>query len=210
VVARPPPPLPAHRGGTSPWEPHLPAHWHPPMPLHSIELQVSVKLRVDEPTFVQAASRCSLESVCCKSMFQVFQMFQRYVTRVSYGCCETRSRCCICCNSCTRMLQVSVLNVSSAFQMYIASVFIWILHLFHTCVTCVLSRCCIYFAMAFQAFSCVFTSVSDVCCKCFNCFECILQMFYLDVSKVDRVLHHNPTPHSNIGAHRVLAKKNPR
>jgi hypothetical protein len=34
-----------------------------------------------------------------------------------------------------------------------------------------LSRCCLYFAMAFQAFPGVFTSVSDVRCKCFNCFR---------------------------------------
>jgi hypothetical protein len=31
-----------------------------------------------------------------------------------------------------------------------------------------------------------FASVSDVCCKCFRC---MLQMFYLDIAKVDLVLH---------------------
>jgi hypothetical protein len=48
-----------------------------------------------------------------------------------------------------------------------------------------LSRCCICFAMATH----VFFRVSDVCCKCFNCFGHMLQIFPLDVAKVDLVLH---------------------
>jgi len=35
----------------------------------------------------------------------------------------------------------------------------------------------------------VFPRVSDVCCKCFNCFGRTLQMFPLDVAKVDLMLH---------------------
>ena len=35
------------------------------------------------------------------------------------------------------------------FETYIASVFIWMLHVFHTYVASVLSGCCICFAMAF-------------------------------------------------------------
>jgi hypothetical protein len=38
----------------------------------------------------------------------VFQMFQRYATSVSYGCCKSKSWCCICCNGCTCMLQIYV------------------------------------------------------------------------------------------------------
>jgi hypothetical protein len=34
---------------------------------------------------------------CCKCTFQTFQMFQRNVVSVSYGCCKSRSRCCTCC-----------------------------------------------------------------------------------------------------------------
>ena len=50
-----------------------------------------------------------------------------------------------------------------------ASVFIWMLHLFHTYITCILSGCCIYFAM-------VFSSVF----KCFyKCFRHMLQVFQL-------------------------------
>jgi hypothetical protein len=45
-----------------------------------------------------------LENICCKCLFQVFWIFQRYIASVSYGCCKNKSRCCICCNGCTRML----------------------------------------------------------------------------------------------------------
>jgi hypothetical protein len=41
---------------------------------------------------------------------------------------------------CTCMLQASVPNVSSVFEMHVVSVFIWMLHIFHTYVTSVLSR----------------------------------------------------------------------
>jgi uncharacterized membrane protein len=33
-------------------------------------------------------------SVCCKTMFWVFQRFRRNVASVSRGCCKSRSRCC--------------------------------------------------------------------------------------------------------------------
>jgi hypothetical protein len=52
-----------------------------------------------------------VSEACCKCMFGVFQMFQRYVSSVFSG----------------RMLQV----------------FIWMLHMFHTYVACVLLGCCI-------------------------------------------------------------------
>jgi hypothetical protein len=63
------------------------------------------------------------ESACCKHMFQIFQMFQRYVVNVSYRCCKV-DRVCICCNSYTHILQVSIPNVTPIFQTYVASVFI--------------------------------------------------------------------------------------
>ena len=46
--------------------------------------------------------------VCCKCMFQIFELFQRYVVSVLSGCC-------ICCTGNTRMLQVYVSNVSAIF-----------------------------------------------------------------------------------------------
>jgi hypothetical protein len=87
----------------------------------------------------KTASRCCAKSACCKHMFQVFNMLQRYVSSVSYECCKSRLGCCICCNGCTCMFQTSIPNVSSIFQTFVASVFISMLHMFHTYVANVLS-----------------------------------------------------------------------
>jgi hypothetical protein len=53
---------------------------------------------------------------------------------------------------CTRMLQVSFPNVSSVFQIYVVSMFIWMLYMFCIYVASVLSRCWVYFAMCFKYF----------------------------------------------------------
>ena len=57
--------------------------------------------------------------------------------------------------------------------------------MFDTYVAVVSSGCRICFAIATHMFSSVFTSVSDVCFKCFSYFGHMLQVFHLDVSKVD-------------------------
>ena len=66
---------------------------------------------------------------------------------------------------------------------------------FHTYVASVLSvccksrsGCCMHLQWLSTVFGC-FAIVSDVCCKYFNYFGCMLQVFYLDVAKVDLVLH---------------------
>ena len=58
------------------------------------------------PPAYQGLLKTHVSSVC-------FLVFQRYVASVSNGCCKSRSECCICCNRCTRVFQVYVLNVSS-------------------------------------------------------------------------------------------------
>jgi hypothetical protein len=68
------------------------------------------------------------------------------------------------------------------FHTFVASVFIRMLHVFHTYVACALSESCTYFTMIFSSVFRCFTSVSTI-------FERTLQMFYLNVFKVDRVLH---------------------
>jgi hypothetical protein len=72
-----------------------------------------------QPTEDTTAGR----SACCKHMFQVFQIFQRYVASVSDGCCKSRSGCCTCCNVYIGMLQALVPNVSSIFRTHVTSVF---------------------------------------------------------------------------------------
>jgi hypothetical protein len=84
---------------------------------------------------------------------QVFQMFQRYVASVSYGCCEVDRDVAyvaipmhVCCKCLFKIFHLF-------FHKYVASVFIWMLRMFHTYVTSVLFGCCICLAMAFQVFS---------------------------------------------------------
>ena len=106
-------------------------------------------------------------NTCCKSMFQVFNMFHLDVAIISCGCCKSRSGCCICCNRYTRMLQAFVHIVSVVFQ-----------RMLQVC----LSKCCICFIWMLYIFCNsffkrlgVFISVSDVCCKCFNCFRAYIE-----------------------------------
>jgi hypothetical protein len=47
----------------------------------------------------------------------------------------------------------------------------WMLHIFHTYVASVLSRCCVCFCNGFKCFSDVFANVSDACSKCFICLQ---------------------------------------
>jgi hypothetical protein len=77
----------------------------------------------------------------------------------------------------TRMLQASVTNVSSVFRTYVASVFIYMLHMFHTYVVSVLPGCCICLAMGFKCFSSVFyvfhlsSFIRCKCCIASGCFK---------------------------------------
>jgi hypothetical protein len=94
------------------------------------------------------------------------------------------------------MLQASVPNVSSVFQMYIVSVFIWMLYMFHTYVVSILSGCLQWFFSVFQFFLQVFqahvSSVSSVFRRMLHVssvssvFRRMLQVLHLDISKVDR------------------------
>jgi hypothetical protein len=71
--------------------------------------------------------------------------------------------------------------------MYVANVFIWMLHMFHTYVAIVLFGCCVCVAMVFKWLSCVFC----VSYACFRYFICLLLYVgsIADISKVDQVLH---------------------
>jgi hypothetical protein len=55
-----------------------------------------------------------------------------------------------CCNSMFRVFQMYASSVF--FRMHVAIVFIWMLHMFHTYVACVLFGCCVWL----QWFSSVF------------------------------------------------------
>jgi hypothetical protein len=67
------------------------------------------------------------------------------------------------------------------FRTYVASVFIWMLYMFHAYVACILSGCCLCLQMFSSVFRCFFkclrsmlqvcvsnvSVVLDICCKCF-------------------------------------------
>jgi hypothetical protein len=92
--------------------------------LRSVELHADIEFRIDEPPFSSKQQDVVLESACCKLLCKVFQIFQRYVASISYGCCKNRLRCCICCNGCTRILQYFIFNVSSVFRCMLQVCFI--------------------------------------------------------------------------------------
>jgi hypothetical protein len=103
-----------------------------------------------------------------KYMFQLLQIFQRYVASVSYRCCKSRSGYWICCTSYTtydasiyfkcficfsrHMLQVFLFGCCVCFTCMFTSIFVRILHM-----------CCNVFSNILD----VFISVSNACFKCF-------------------------------------------
>jgi hypothetical protein len=79
------------------------------------------------------------------------------------------------------MLQAYVSNVSSVFQTYVASVFIWMLHMFYTYV----ARFYLDVAYVCNGFKCF--------CKCFQTHvSSVSFILHLNVLKVDGVLHLPP------------------
>jgi hypothetical protein len=123
--------------------------------------------------------RRRVKNAGCERMFQVFQ---RYVASVSYGCCKcNRSGCCICCNGYTPMLQAFVPNVSSVFSYVCCKcVYLDVAYVSHIYCKC--------FLWMLHMFCNGFSNVSMCFCKYFGC---MFQVFHLssDISKVDRMLH---------------------
>jgi hypothetical protein len=91
-------------------------------------------------------------------MFEVFQMFQKYVLIVSYGCAKV-DRVVTHVASVSEVCSKSLFKMFHLFQMYVASV----------------SRYC----------TCSNGYVACVCSKCFSCFSRMLQLFHLSVAKID-------------------------
>jgi hypothetical protein len=72
---------------------------------------------------------------CCKRIFQVYVSEVR-CRCVSYGCCKSRSECCICCNG-------YIYTYICFFRHKLQVCVIWMLRIFHTYVASVSSGCCI-------------------------------------------------------------------
>jgi hypothetical protein len=86
------------------------------------------------------------------------------------------------------MLQMSIPNVSSVFQTYVANVCLDVVYASHIC--------CKYFyldvayvSQCFKCFMCFFASVSDACVQVFHMSSKVCYKYCIkDVSKVDQVL----------------------
>ena len=104
---------------------------------------------------------------CCKCFTQMFQryvaMFYTDVVKLDRDVAYVAMVIHVYCKLLFSMFHLFV-------QTYFASVFIWMLHMFHTYVASILSGCCVYFAMISSVFS-RFSSVSNACFKCFICFQ---------------------------------------
>jgi hypothetical protein len=101
-------------------------------------------------------------------------MLQAYVSSVSGVsdvCLRVSSECCICYYGSIRI-----------FQAYLSSVS----HISDSCYKC----------FTWMMLLWIYMYVSSICCKCFICFRRMLQVFHLDVSKVDLGEHmfHLPQP----------------
>ena len=83
------------------------------------------------------------------------------------------------------MLQMSVLNVSSVFQTYVASVFIWMLQMFYL-------DACVHVAMVFKYFMCFLQVFQMHVSNVLFVFGRMLQLLHLNVLKLVRVLHLPP------------------
>jgi hypothetical protein len=92
--------------------------------------------------------------VCFKCIFQMFYLFQTYVASVSFGCCKTRSGCCI-------------------YMQVFPGVFIRMLQVFHLDICMFLQ----WLHMCFQVFFLVF-------CKCFRRILQVYQLFWEYVASV--------------------------
>ena len=103
-------------------------------------------------------------------VFKCFRLFQTFVSSVSSGCCKSRSGCCICCNNKIRMLQAYV----SCVPMHVANVSSACFKSRSWCCTC-----CKW----------LYTHVLSHVLSVSYDFIHMLQIFRVDVSKVDLVLH---------------------
>ena len=97
--------------------------------------------------------------VCCKCVFQMFQLFHLDVACFHLDAAYVAEAIPVCCKC--------------MFQMF---------HLFQTYIASVLSRCCIYcngYTRMLQVYVSNVSALSNVCCKC----------FYLDVAYVAMPIH---------------------
>jgi hypothetical protein len=116
-------------------------------PFRGFELRAGVKLRVDEPPFVQGAIICYAKSACCNSIYQMFQMFRGTL----------------------QVLYIDVAKVDQDVAHVVIDIHVCLkcmFHLFQTNIASVLSRCC-----KSKSRYCIYMHVASICFKCFQVFH---------------------------------------
>ena len=126
----------------------------------------------------------------------MLQMFHLNVSKVNLGVAHVAMAihaCFKCFIYFRRMFQIFHLDVSKVDPVLL--MLLW-LYTHVSSVSSVSDVCCKHFFWMFQnrSWCCtcckwLYMHVSIACFKCFICLRRMLQMFYLDVSKVDRALH---------------------
>jgi hypothetical protein len=121
-------------------------------------------------------------SVCFTCFKGMLQVFHSDVTKVDRNVAYVAMVVHVCC-------KLLFLIFHLFFQTYVANVFIWVLHMFHTYVASVLSGRCVCFTIVFQVFSGVLQVFQMHVSSISSVFRFMLHLY---ISKVDRVLHLPP------------------
>ena len=79
--------------------------------------------------------------LCCKVYFRCFSRFKGMLQLFLMDVAKVDRGCCICCKCFKCMLQAFFQNVWSIFRRMLQSFFIWMLHMYHTCVAKVCFSC---------------------------------------------------------------------
>jgi hypothetical protein len=110
--------------------------------------------------FVRGARAHICMAFECWPKLHMFHVLQMYVS----------SRCCICCNDYTRILQVYVSNISVVLNIYCKMLYTLQVYVSNICCKCFLSRCCICcngYTSMLQVYVSNISAVLNVYCKCF-------------------------------------------
>jgi hypothetical protein len=117
---------------------------------------------------------------CFRGMLQVFQMD---VVKVDRDVAYVEMVVHVCCKGLLPMFHLCFLDACCKY------VYLDVLYMFQTYAACVLSGCCVWLQWFSSVFRCFFQVFEKHVSSVSSAFVRMLQLLYLDVSKVDRVLH---------------------
>jgi hypothetical protein len=105
---------------------------------------------------------------CFRCFRCMLQVFYTNIAKIDWDVTYVAMVVYVCCKGLLPMFHL-------CFRTYVAYVFIWMLHMFHTYVECVLSEYCVCLQRFSGVFGCFFQvfqkHVASVCFKCFSSFQ---------------------------------------